>query len=155
MNQLKPLVSVGVVANQYWQLINAMLFNLKTIGYVFVVFFSIALIAVLLIIIFPGFYMLGVGLTFLAGLILALVGIIALPMGVVSLLANRHISMMADIRTKLFVIACVFCFLVSFLVSTSPFFIKNEVLSFGVVVYVFLSCTLYFWFATYICSKQF
>ncbi len=155
MNQLKPLESVGVTANQYWQLINAMLFNLKTIGYVFVVFLSVALIAVLLIIIFPDVYMLGVGLTFLAGLILALVGIMALPVGMVSLLANRHIFIMSDIRNKLFVIACVFCFLTSLLVSISPFFIKNEVLSFSVVIYVFLSCTLYFWFATYICNKQF
>jgi hypothetical protein len=153
MNQLKPLASVSVAANQYWQLINAMLFNLKTIGYVFVVFFYTALIAALLIIIFPSFYMLGVGITFLAGLILAIVGIMALPMGMVSMLANRHIFIMADVRSKLFVIACVFCFLASLLVSTSPFFIKHEVLSF--VIYVFLSCTLYFWFAAYICSKRF
>ena len=155
MNQLKPLASVGVAANQYWQLINAMLFNLKTIGYVFVVFFSVALVAVLLIIIFPGFYMFGVGLTFLSGLILALVGIMALPAGMVSLLSNRHFFIMADIRNKLFVIACVFCFLVSLLLPFSHFFIKKEVLSFSASIYTLLSCSLYFWLATYVCSKRF
>jgi hypothetical protein len=155
MNLGKAQTLAAVAANQYWQLINAMLFNLKTIGYVFVVFFSVALIAGLLVIIFPGFYRLGVGLTFLAGLILAFVGIMALPMGMVSLLANRHIFIMADIRKKLFVIVCAFCFFVSFLVCSSPFFIKNEVLSFGIVAYISLSCALYFWLATYVCSKRF
>lgn len=155
MNQLKPLTSLGVVANQYWQLINAMLFNLKTIGYVFVVFFSVGLIAALLIIILPDFYSLGVGLTFLAAMILALVGIMALPMGMVSLLANRHIFAIADIRNKLFLIASAFCCFVSFVLCSSPFFIKNEVVSIGVMAYVSLSCTLYFWLSTYICSKRF
>lgn len=151
---LKPLTSVGAIANQYWQLINAMLFNLKTIGYVFVVFCSVALIAVLLIIIFPSLYELGVGLTFVAGVILALVGGMALPAGLVSLLANRHVYIMADIRNKLFVIAFVFHFVVLFLLCSYPYFIKNEVPSIGLAAYMSLSCALYFWLATYVCSKR-
>ena len=155
MNQFKALFAVSGAANQYWQLINALLFNLKTIGYVYVVFLIVALLAASISIVSPNLYVVGVTVTFLALLILALVGIIVLPVGILTLLSNRHLVAMADIRSKLFVIACVFCFLSSFLLASSPFFIKKEVLPFGVAICVLLSCSLYFWLATYICSKRY
>lgn len=155
MNQLKPLASVGVAANQYWQLINSMLFNFKTIGYVFVFFLSIAFVAALMVLFYADFYTVSAVVISLSLFILVFIGVIALPVGMLVLLCNRHISAMADIRNKLFVIACVFCFFSSLLMSTSPVIIKKELFSFSVAVYVFLSYVLYFWLAIYICSKRF
>jgi hypothetical protein len=155
MIQLSPLSSINAAANQYWQLISVLLFNLKTVGYVYVVFLILALLAVLVSFVSPDLYVVGVAVTFLALFILAIVGIMGLPGAMLTLLSNRHIFAMADIRNKLFVIACVFCFLTSFLLVLSPFFIKKEALSFSVASYTLLSCSLYFWLATYMCSKRY
>lgn len=155
MNQFKALFVVSGAANQCWQLINALLFNLKTVGYVYVVFLIVALLGVLVSFVSPDLHMVGIAVAFSALSILAVVGIMGLPVAMLTLLSNRHIFAMADIRNKLFVIACVFCFLTSFLLVLSPFFIKKEALSFSVASYTLLSCSLYFWLATYICSKRY
>jgi hypothetical protein len=154
MNQFKPLSSTSAAIAQYWQLINTMLFNFKTIGYVFVFFLSIAFIAALIVLFFADFYTVSAVVISLSLFILVFIGVIALPIGMLVLLCNRHISAMADIRNKLFVITCIFCLFASLLISTSPVLIKKELFSFSVAVYVFLSCVLYFWLAIYICSKR-
>jgi hypothetical protein len=155
MNQFKPLSSTGTAINQYWQLINSMLFNLKTIGYVFVFFLSIALIAALVALFFADSYTVFAVVISSSLFILMFIGVTALPVGMLVLLCNKHISAMADIRHKLFIIVCIFCLFASLLISASPVLIKNELFSFSVTAYVFLSCVIYFWLAIYICSKRF
>ena len=150
MNQLKPLASVGVAANQYWQLINVMLFSLKIVGYIVVLFLGIAFVSAVLSLAFPAFSL----LVLTSFSIVSLVGFVGLPIGVFVLTANRSINLMANIKQKLFIVTLIFTLssvLINTLFSVNPMHAISKV---NLILIWLLFCPLYFMLTIMIASKD-
>ncbi len=139
---------------QYWQLTRVLFFNFKVVGYVSVFFLLVAAISYVAGLLFPLFGLISSPLVFLALCILLFVGVIMLPMGILSLLTNRHAYTLPNLRSRLFVILCCFC---AFFSLVMPVFIHrmdgvaypiNSALTF------FLLGALYFWLATYLARQN-
>jgi len=150
MNQLKPLAPVGVAANQYWQLINVMLFSLKVVGYIVVLFLGIAFVSTVLSLAFPAFSV----LASVSFSIFSVVGFMGLPIGVLVLTANRSINLMANIKQKLFVITLIFTLLsvlINTLFSANP---EHAISKINLILIGLFFCPLYFMLTIVIASKD-
>lgn len=139
---------------QYWQLLHAMLFNLKTIGYVLVFFFGCTLIALGLGIAFRKSMPIALVLVYLSSAIFFVMGLLGLPIGMYVLASNRHISLIADVRNKLFNMGIIFSVLFS--IAVSLFVINTPQTDFHLshTLFCFFVCALYFWLMIYIASKN-
>jgi hypothetical protein len=150
MNQLTLSSSIGNTVNQYWQLINIMLFSLKVVGYIVVLFLGIAFISAALSVVFPAFSVLASA----SFSIVSLVGFFGLPIGVLVLTANRTVNLMANIKQKLFVITLLFTLssvLINTLFSVSPEQAMSKV---NLILIWLLFCPLYFMLTIVIASKD-
>ncbi|GGY87181.1 hypothetical protein GCM10011613_35470 [Cellvibrio zantedeschiae] len=154
MNQLLGWASISNMANQYWQLINAMLFNLKVIGYLVVLFLAAALVALLVGICVSKFWPLGLVLALLSLSIIGVLGFVGLPIGMLILIANKNIGLMANIRKKLFLITLLFSL---FIIGINSVFILNtgkSALSLTFLLGGLLCCPLCYALTIFIASKD-
>ena len=150
MNPLTLSSSISNMANQYWQLINVMLFSLKIIGYIVVLFLGIAFVSAALSLAFPAFSV----LVLASSSIVSLVGFVGLPIGVFVLAANRSISLMANIKQKLFVITLIFTLssiLINTLISANP---EHAISKINLILIGLIFCPLYFMLTIVIASKD-
>lgn len=150
MNQLKYFASVGVAVNQYWQLINVMLFSLKVVGYIVALFLGIALVSAVLGLVLPGFSV----FASISFSIFSLVGFMGLPIGVFVLSGNRSINLAANIKKKLFVIMLVttlLIVLVNIFFSVNPAHVIPKI---NLILIWLLFCPLYFMLTIFIASKD-
>lgn len=140
--------------NQYWQIINILLFSLRTVGHIVCVLVVVAITMLFCWIIFPsaGFFI--QPFAFLILFILAFVGCIALPMGMVVLVSNKHISAMADLRKKLFIIVCSFCLTLSLLFSFSLSVQNPTLVLSNFIAFAFLFCALLVWGSVFLGGKR-
>ncbi len=141
---------------QYWQVIRVLFFSFKVVGYLAAFFLGVASV-LYLIAIFSSVHALEQFCIAIASLALSMfvfIGVIILPMGMLGLVANKHIYTMANIRNKLF--AVVFCFCAVF--SVVAFLVLHDMNRERVSVIfpfaIFLMGALYFWFAIYLMHKS-
>lgn len=148
-------LQVGKTARQYWQLIRVLFFNYKVVGHVSAFFLCLGCASYLIGFIFPFFKMLSAPIAFLALFVFLFVGVILLPIGILSLLTNKHIYIMANISNKLFVVVLCFCIVCSLIAPLAVHSMKGESLSANIAFSIFLVGALYFWLAIYLMNKSF
>ena len=150
MNLLTLSSSMGNVANQYWQLINVMLFSLKVVGYIVVLFLGIALVSAVLSLVFPDFSL----LASLSFSIFSVIGFMGLPIGVFVLAGNRSINLAANIKKKLFAIMLVTTLLIvllNILFSANPAHAMPKI---NLILIWLLFCPIYFMLTILIARKD-
>jgi hypothetical protein len=150
MNQYAHSSSAGSFVNQYWQLINVMLFSLKVVGYIVVFFLGVAIVSAALSLVFPDFAI----LASISFSIFSFVGFMGLPVGVFVLAGNRSINLAANIKKKLFLIMFTTTLLT---VLINIVFIVNPVHAIpkmNLMVMCLLFCPLYFMLTIFIADRD-
>ncbi len=150
MNQLTYFSSISNVANQYWQLINVMLFSLKVVGYIVVFFLGIAFVSAALSLVFPDFAI----LASISFSIFSFVGFMGLPVGVFVLAGNRSINLAANIKKKLFLImftTTLLTVLINIVFIVNPAYAIPKM---NLIVMWLLFCPLYFMLTIFIAGKD-
>lgn len=150
MNPLTLSSSISNMANQYWQLINVMLFSLKVVGYIVVLFLGMALISAVLSLVFPDFAI----LASISFSIVSVVAFMGLPIGVFVLAGSRSINLAANIKKKLFCIilmTTLLTVLINVIFSVNP---ANAIPKINLILIWLLLCPLYFMLTILIASKD-
>lgn len=154
MSRLMPRVSIGVVANQYWQLINALLFTLKVIGYLIVLFLGVGIVSVALGVVFSEFQPIATVLAGVSFLIISIIGFFCLPVGMLILISNKNINLLGNVRQKLFFIALIFSLV---MLTAYSFFVGVSERSISPVVFILsclLFCPIYFLLTIFAANKD-
>ena len=150
MSQYIRRSSIVEIVNQYWQLINVMLFSLKVVGYIVVLFLGIAIVSAALSVVFSGFSVLASA----SFSIVSVVGFTGLPIGVFVLAGNRSINLAANIKKKLFAImlvATLLIVLINILFSANP---AHAIPKINLILISLLFCPIYFMLTILIASKD-
>ncbi len=150
MSQLTMNSSISNAFTQYWQLINVILFSSKVIGCIVLLFLGVAFISAALSLVFPDFSL----IASLSFSIFSMVGFMGLPIGALALSANRSVSMIANIRQKLFIIMLALTLLtvsINVLFSASPEHLISKI---NVILIGLLFCPLCYMLAMAIASKD-
>lgn len=150
MNPLTLSSSISNMANQYWQLINVMLFSLKVVGYIVVFFLGVAIVSAALSLVFPDFAI----LASISFSIVSVVAFMGLPIGVFVLAGSRSINLAANIKKKLFCIilmTTLLTVLINVIFSVNP---ANAIPKINLILIWLLLCPLYFMLTILIASKD-
>lgn len=152
MSTHKSSAEYKIIFEQYWQLIRALLFNLKTFGYVVAIFLGLGLFSILLML-FKNTAVFGAAFASLSFLIVSMVVFMAMPIGFVAILSNKQLAFMANLRGKLFLMGAICCFMLIAVASILMFFAKRQVLTINHILIVTLFYALYFWVTAYVATK--
>jgi len=153
MNVPVKNILLNATLQQYWQLLRVMLFNLKTIGYVVTIFLSTGILGLVMLLI-PVTSSLGMVLAILSFVIVLFVIGMGLPVGMVIVLSNRHISMVENLRNKLFFIGLSCGLLSSIIISSIVLNTKKEIPVMDFSLVVMFVYVIYFWVTAYVGSKN-
>lgn len=154
MNRLMARASVSVVANQYWQLINALLFTLKVIGYLIVLFLGVGIVSVVLGLVFSGFQPIGAALAGVSFLIISIIGFFCLPVGMLILISNKSINLMGNVRQKLFYIALIFSLVI---ITSYSFFVgisEKSISPAAFILVCLMFCPIYLLLTIFVANKD-
>ncbi len=150
MKQIARRSSIVEMANQYWQLINVMLFSSKVVGYILVLFFGVSIASVIIGLVISDFFL----LASISFSIFSLVVFMGLPIGVFILAGNRSINLAASIKKKLFLLmftATLLIVLMNIVFIVNP---AHAIPKINLIAMWLLFCPLYFILTILMASKD-